>query len=328
MNSEMNLVVIGGGSGLSVLLSGLKTKFSNITAVVTVADDGGGSGVLREDLGMLPPGDIRNCIIALANTEPTMKELLKYRFDSGRLKGQSFGNLLIAAMNGISENFEHAIKKISEILAVKGKVLPVTMEDVHLIAELENGKKIRGESYIPTQVIKEKSRIKEIFYDREDVEALPEVIQSIYSADIILVGPGSLFTSIIPNIIIPEVKKALINTKSKKIYLANLMTQPGETDDFTIKDHLDALEYHLGRNVFDYLIANNGVIESDVKENYKRQGSEFLKLTSDERRIIQTQMEVYEANLVEVVKGYVRHDSKKIATLLPELIDVKIFNKS
>lgn len=326
MKSELNIVVIGGGTGLSVLLRGLKHRFNNITAIVTVADDGGGSGVLREDLGMLPPGDIRSCIIALANTEPTMEKLLQYRFEDGRLKGQSFGNLFIAAMDGISKNFEFAVKKISDIFAITGRVLPVSNEDVNLVAYLENGKKVKGESNIPKQVIKERSKIKKIEYFEENVKSVKEVPIAIKEADIILIGPGSLYTSIMPSLIIEDVKESLINTNAKIGFVSNLMTQSGETDSYLIKDHIQATIDHIGYNIYDYVIVNNGLIKKSDKERYHKDGSEFLSVTkSDIEYFNSKNIQLVEDDFVEVVKGYVRHDSLKIANMLEKLIDIKIY---
>lgn len=326
MESELNIVVIGGGTGLSILLKGLKTRFNNITAIVTVADDGGGSGILREDLGMLPPGDIRSCIIALANTEPTMEKLLQYRFEEGRLKGQCFGNLFIAAMNGISGNFEFAIEKISDILAITGRVLPVSNEDVHLVAYLENGTVVNGESNIPKKVIEEKSRIKNIEYNKNNVKSVSEVPIAIMNADIILIGPGSLYTSIMPSLIIDDVQKSLKKTNSKIIFVSNLMTQHGETDNYLVKDHIEASINHIGENIFDYVLVNNGKINKDDKERYQKDGSEFLLVTDkDQKYFKKNKIQLIEDDIVEVVKGYVRHDSIKIATMLEKLIDIKIY---
>jgi len=328
MESELKIVVIGGGTGLSILLKGLKTRYSNITAIVTVADDGGGSGVLREDLGMLPPGDIRSCILALANTEPVMEKLLKYRFEEGRLKGQSFGNLFIAAMNGISQNFEYAIEKISDILAVTGKVLPVSNEDVNLVAYLENGSIINGESNIPSQVIKENSKIKRIEYNKKNVRSVQAVPKAIMEADIILVGPGSLYTSIMPCLIIEDVKNALLKTESKIVYVTNLMTQHGETDDYNIKDHVEASIKHIGENIYDYVIVNSGEINDNDRKRYHKENSEFLIVTDEDREYFnENNIEIIEDNLLEVVKGYVRHDSVKVANMINSLIEIKIYDK-
>ena len=204
------IVVVGGGTGLSTMLRGLKKHSHNITAIVTVADDGGGSGDLRNDLGMLPPGDVRNCILALANTEPVMDDLLNYRFKDGRLKGQSFGNLFLAAMNGISINFEDAVQKMSSVLAVRGQVLPVTLDYMELEAILENGNIIKGESNIPDAVIKQKSKIKELRIIPEEADALGDALIAIEEADAIILGPGSLYTSILPNLLVKDITKAIV----------------------------------------------------------------------------------------------------------------------
>lgn len=203
------IVVVGGGTGLSTMLRGLKYYTSNITAIVTVADDGGGSGALREDLGMLPPGDIRNCILALADTEPLMEELLQYRFTDGRLKNQSFGNLFLAAMDGVSENFEDAVQKMSSVLAVTGKVLPVTLEDMKLVAELENGNVIEGESQIPEEAIKQNSRIKKLMIEPRDAKPLQDAIRAIEEAMCYSSSPGSLYTSIIPNLLVKDIADSI-----------------------------------------------------------------------------------------------------------------------
>ena len=191
--NKAKVVVIGGGTGQSIFLRGLKKITPNITAIVTVADDGGGSGVLRSDLGMLPPGDIRNCLLALANTEPTMQEVMQYRFEEGGLKGQSFGNLFLAAMNGLYGNFETAVYKLSEIFNITGRVLPVTLESIDLIAKLKNGNIIKGESKIPKEVRKQKSKIEEVYLEPKDAKPLSEGINSIYEADYVIMGPGSIY---------------------------------------------------------------------------------------------------------------------------------------
>jgi 2-phospho-L-lactate transferase/gluconeogenesis factor (CofD/UPF0052 family) len=203
------IVVIGGGTGLSTMLRGLKYYTSNITAIVTVGDDGGGSGTLREDLGILPPGDIRNCILALADTEPLMEDLLQYRFKDGTLKGQSFGNLFLAAMDGISDNFEDAVQKMSSVLAVTGKVLPVTLDDMQLEAILENGNKVIGESQIPVEALNQKSKIKKLMINPENAEPLKDALDAIKEADAIVIGPGSLYTSIIPNLLVKKISNSV-----------------------------------------------------------------------------------------------------------------------
>lgn len=314
--NETNVVVIGGGTGLSTMLRGLKKYTSNITAIVTVGDDGGGSGKLREDLGMLPPGDIRNCILALADTEPLMQDLLQYRFTEGSLKGQSFGNLFLAAMAGISENFEAAVQKMSSVLAVKGKVLPVTLADMKLVAELENGGIVEGESKIPSEAVIRKSRIKKLSIEPEDAEPLHEAIKAIEKADIIIMGPGSLYTSIVPNLLVKGISQAICKSKAKKVYISNVMTQPGETDKFKVSDHLRVLmHYGVAENI-DYVIANNGVIPPEISERYAKEGAELVIL--DYENINDLNVNILETDLITIAKGYVKHNAEKLAQIIIE----------
>lgn len=313
-NNEAKVVVIGGGTGLSTMLRGLKQYTSHITAIVTVGDDGGGSGKLREDLGMLPPGDIRNCILALADTEPLMEDLLQYRFTEGSLKGQCFGNLFLAAMAGISENFEDAVQKMSSVLAVKGKVLPVTLDDMKLIAELENGEIIEGESKIPSEVIVRKTRIKKIAIKPIDAKPLEEAIKAINNADVIIMGPGSLYTSIIPNLLVKGIPEAICKSPAKKVYISNVMTQPGETDGFKVSNHLKVLmDYGVAENI-DYVIANNGIIPPDIKEKYAKENAELVVL--DYENISNLNVNVIEADLIKITKRYVKHNAEKLAELI------------
>ena len=313
-NNEAKVVVIGGGTGLSTMLRGLKQYTSHITAIVTVGDDGGGSGKLREDLGMLPPGDIRNCILALADTEPLMEDLLQYRFTEGSLKGQCFGNLFLAAMAGISENFEDAVQKMSSVLDVKGKVLPVTLDDMKLIAELENGEIIEGESKRPSEVIVRKTRIKKIAIKPIDAKPLEEAIKAINNADVIIMGPGSLYTSIIPNLLVKGIPEAICKSPAKKVYISNVMTQPGETDGFKVSNHLKVLmDYGVAENI-DYVIANNGIIPPDIKEKYAKENAELVVL--DYENISNLNVNVIEADLIKITKRYVKHNAEKLAELI------------
>ena len=317
------IVVIGGGTGLSTMLRGLKYYTSNITAIVTVGDDGGGSGKLREDLGMLPPGDIRNCILALADTEPIMKELLQYRFKDGRLKNQSFGNLFLAAMAGISDNFEDAVQKMSSVLAVTGKVLPVTLDDMKLIADLENGSVVEGESIIPEEVIKQKSKIKQLRINPERAKPLMDALVAIKEADAIVMGPGSLYTSIIPNLLVEDIVEGINKSDAIKIYISNVMTQPGETDDFAVSDHIKTLMKYNGKNSIDYVIANNGTIPEEIKERYLKKGSKLVDLDYD--NIKDLNVEVLETDLIKIAKGYVKHDSDHLAQILmTTILDKKL----
>ena len=313
-NNETKVVVIGGGTGLSTMLRGLKQYTSHITAIVTVGDDGGGSGKLREDLGMLPPGDIRNCILALADTEPLMEDLLQYRFTEGSLKGQCFGNLFLAAMAGISENFEDAVQKMSSVLAVKGKVLPVTLDDMKLVAELENGEIIEGESKIPSEVIVRKTRIKKLAIKPIDAKPLEEAIKAINNADVIIMGPGSLYTSIIPNLLVKGIPEAICKSPAKKVYISNVMTQPGESDDFSVSHHLRTImNYGIADNI-DYVVANNGIIPPDIKEKYARENAELVVL--DYENISKLNVNVIESDLIKITKRYVKHNAEKLAELI------------
>ena len=317
------VVVIGGGTGLSTMLRGLKLYTRNITAIVTVGDDGGGSGKLRADLGMLPPGDIRNCILALADTEPIMEDLLQYRFNEGSLKGQSFGNLFLAAMAGISENFEDAVQKMSSVLAVTGKVLPVTLDDMKLIAELENGNIVEGESIIPDEVVNQKTKIKKLKINPEKARPLIDALFAIKDADAIVMGPGSLYTSIIPNLLVEDIVDAIEKSDAIKIYISNVMTQPGETDDFSVSDHIKTLIKYSGKNNIDYVIANNGTIPEEIKERYLNKGSKLVELDYD--NIKDLNVEVIETDLIKIAKGYVKHDSDHLAQILmTTILDKKL----
>ncbi len=316
-------VVIGGGTGLSVLLRGMKQITSNISAVVTVADDGGGSGVLREDLGMLPPGDIRSCLLALAEMEPTMEALLQYRFTEGALKGQSFGNLFVASMNGISENFEEAVKKMGEVLAVKGRVYPVTLEDITLFAQLVNGKVIKGESKIPIKSIEENSPIDFVFLRPRRPSPLPEVIAAIETAEVIILGPGSLFTSIIPNLLINQVTDKINKSKGLVVYLPNLMTQPGETDHFSVHQHVEELMKNTGLEKLDLVLANSQKVSEDVMKKYQDEGAEMVLPGDEDRSYFKKKnIKFLEVEAVEVKSNYVRHDALKVSRLIhSQLID-------
>ena len=315
-STDPNVVVIGGGTGQSVFLRGLKKRTRNITAIVTVADDGGGSGVLREDLGMLPPGDI----LALANIEPTMNEVMQYRFTEGALKGQSFGNLFLAAMNGLYGNFEVALYKMSQIFAITGKVLPVTLNDINLIAKLKNGKIVKGESRIPKEVKDDKTYIERVYLDEQDAVPLDEVINSIENADIIIMGPGSLYTSIIPNLLVNGVVDAIEKSKAPKVYICNIMTQPGETDDHNVLDHVNAIVKHTNKNIIDYVISNNEVLPKEMIDRYQKDGAKQVILDDKQRKILKTMgAKTIEENLIEIKNNYIRHDAGHISDIVINL---------
>lgn len=323
LTKRPKVVVIGGGTGLSVLLRGLKDFTSNITAIVTVADDGGGSGILREDLGMLPPGDIRSCILALANTEPTMEKLLQYRFDEGKLKGQSFGNLFIAAMNGIYGNFEIAIKEMSNVLAVTGRVLPMTLEDVELYAKLKNGTVIKGESNIPEQNKKIGSEIDSVFIKPHNSKPLKEALEAIKEADCIVLGPGSLYTSVIPNLLIRDITYRIWKSNAVKVYVPNIMTQPGETDNYDVLKQTEALLRHSKKNIIDYIITNVGAIPNSILKLYEnKDGAKPIIITEEqEKALMRKGIRIIKDNLVDVKKNYIRHDAVKVSQIIIELVN-------
>nr|WP_314278882.1 YvcK family protein [uncultured Peptostreptococcus sp.] len=323
---DPKVVVIGGGTGQAVFLRGLKQETKNITAVVTVADDGGGSGVLREDLGMLPPGDIRNCLLALSNMEPAMSEVMKYRFQDGSLRGQSFGNLFLAAMTGIYGNFETAVYKMGQVFAVTGRVLPVSLDNINLIAELENGETVLGESNIPCKVRKTNSQIKKLYLDKPDAKPLDEVITSIKAADVIAIGPGSLYTSILPNLLVEGVVDALSTTRAPKIYVCNIMTQPGETGNKNVLEHIKVIIDHAGINFIDYVLVNNEYLPKGVFERYAKNESQLVTLDNDQRLGLEKLgIRCIEEKLIEIKKGYIRHDAELVSKAV---VDIAISEKT
>lgn len=287
------VVVIGGGTGLSTLLRGLKEYTSNITAVVTVADDGGSSGKLRGELGMPPPGDIRNCLVALADTEPLLETLFQYRFKRGEgLGGHSFGNLFLAAMSQIL-GFTDAIKASGKVLAIRGKVLPVTEENIKLKAICDDGREIWGESNIGGTL----GAIRRLELVPGDCKALPEVLEAIAAADAIVVGPGSLYTSLLPNLLVGGVVEAIAASKAVKMFVCNIMTQMQETRSFTASEHLEAIYRHVGPNLFDYIIVNNQPIGDDLLQRYAQEGAEPVKI--DWERLRKLEIRVLAADLLQ-----------------------------
>lgn len=313
------IVTIGGGTGLSVLLRGLKKLTSNLTAIVAVSDDGGGSGTLREDMGMLPPGDIRNCLVALANTEPILEKLMQYRFKDGNLKGQSFGNLFIAALNDICGSFDEAVKEMSNVLAITGKVLPVTLEDIILFAELEDGTIIKGESQIPIDQQTANQRIKKISIRPSNCNAFPEALEAIEHADAVILGPGSLYTSIIPNLLIKDISKAIQSSNALKIYIGNLMTQQGETIGYSLGDHINTIYQHADRLKIDYAIVNNGRIPQYLLEKYRIENASPVKIDYNVMRSMN--IKIIERDFVSVEKDFLRHNYNYLSEVIFELIN-------
>ncbi|AZN39143.1 gluconeogenesis factor YvcK family protein [Paenibacillus albus] len=309
------IVVIGGGTGLSVMLRGLKEKPLDITAIVTVADDGGSSGILRNELQMPPPGDIRNVLIALADVEPLLSDMLQYRFNSGTgLAGHSLGNLMLAAMTDISGDFVSGVRMLSKVLAVRGRVLPAAGEAIVLKAETVDGMIITGESSIP----KAGKAIKRVFIEPPDVEPLEEAVEAIKQADAILIGPGSLYTSIIPNLLVPKLAESIVDSNAVKMFVCNVMTQPGETDNYSVSDHLAAVHAHIGHHLFDYVIVNDGEIPEQVQMKYAERGAKAVHLDLEE--VKRRGYEVVADRLV-LFRTYLRHDAVRLSHHIYQLVE-------
>ena len=309
LNRGAKVVAIGGGTGLSMLLRGIKKYTSNITAIVTVGDDGGSSGRLREEMGILPPGDIRNCIAALGDDEDLITELFQYRFKAGEgLEGHSFGNLFLTALCAITGNMVKAIKESANVLNIRGVVLPATLDDMKLGAEFEDGRVVHGESSIPEA----HGQIKQLFTEPANCTALPEAITAIGEADLIILGPGSLYTSVIPNLLVNGIVEALLKSKAKKIYVCNIMTQPGETTDYTVASHINALLKHAkGKKIIDAVLVNNS-LPDNISDGYAKSGSIPVRL--DMENIAPIGVEIVSQKLIQENKeGLVRHSSNRVA---------------
>lgn len=307
------IVVLGGGTGMPVLLRGLKAYTANLTAIVTSADDGGSSGRLRKDLGVLPPGDVRNCLLALAATEPLLEKLFQYRFDRGEgLEGHAFGNLFLAAMERITGDFQEAIVQSSHVLAVQGKVLAATRQPITLLAQMENGTWIRGESAIP----RSGQAIKTIRLEPQDPRTSTEVVQALKDAEAIVIAPGSLWTSILPVLIVPRVREALGVASGVKIYVQNLMTQPGETDHMTAADHVRTIDEHVP-GITRWVVVNGTPIDPTVLERYKSRGA--FPIATDENSLRARGKDVLTTDLIAPGR-FVRHDSDKLARAVLQIV--------
>lgn len=304
------IVVVGGGTGLSVLLSGLKEYTSNLAAIVTVADDGGSSGRLRQEFDILPPGDIRNCLVALADAPTLMRDLFQFRFDtSSELNGHNFGNLFITVMTRLTGDFEKAIKETSKVLALRGQVIPSTLDSVVLVAEHRDGSVTEGENKIPSVRIP----ISRITLKPVHPRATPEAIRAIKEAQVIILGPGSLYTSILPNLLIKEITQSIVESNALKVYVCNVMTQPGETDEYSVSEHIKNLVRHSHPRIFDYCIVNNGHIPHDVLKRYAKQKS--YPVAADPENIKNMGYRVMEGDIVSVSE-VIRHDPGKLANLI------------
>lgn len=311
------IVAMGGGTGLSTLLRGLKHQSSNITAVVTVTDDGGSSGRLIQDKNMIPPGDIRNCMVALSDAEKAMTDLFQHRFrgDSGTLSGHSIGNLLIAAMvDQAGGDFEKAVQIASDVLAIRGRVLPATLDHVRLRAQFVDGTEACGE----TRIVETNKRIARLFLDPEDCRAHPSAIEAIRTADLICIGPGSVYTSVIPNLLVPGIAEALREAKAPKVYICNVMTQPGESDDFTASEHVRAILDNAGEKIFDYVLVNTGQPSQSLLEKYRSVGSNLVEADID--RIRQMGLRVLKGDITSDI-DVVRHDPMKVVQRLLSLLE-------
>ena len=315
------IVAIGGGTGLSTMLRGLKLHTRNLTAIVTVADDGGGSGVLREDLGMPPPGDIRHCMEALANAEPVMEQLLSYRFPSGsgRLTGQSFGNLILAALNGIYPSFDEAVARMSEVLAISGRILPVTNENVQLEATFENGTSVVGESKIFQFKKEQDCRIRSVRLLPERPAALPAAVEAIEEAELILLGPGSLYTSVIPNLLVDGIAEAVCRSKALKLYICNIMTQDGETEGMTASDHVAALLDHSGPGLVDLCLCNSAPVRPGLLERYREEDA--IPITVDKEAIEALGVELVARPVSSETSNYARHSVTRLAQAVMEIYE-------
>jgi uncharacterized cofD-like protein len=323
---SFRVVALGGGTGLSTLLRGLKEyvfrvadehaslerPIADLAAIVTVTDDGGSSGRLRRENRILPPGDIRNCMVALSKDEALLGRLFQYRFHAGRgLIGHNFGNLFLAALTHVTGDFTEAIRVSSKVLAIRGRIFPSTLSNVHLVATLENGRVVHGE----TSITASRTPIKKLHLSPRRVRPLPKAIEAIKQADLILLGPGSLYTSILPNLLIPEIANAIARSKAPRVYIANLMTQPGETSGYALADHLRAIQMHVPFRVIDWVVANRKSVSPDVARRYRSQGAEPVAI--DLPALQKLGFRVILDNLLEE-HGVIRHDTKRLSRLLLE----------
>lgn len=312
---QLKIVLIGGGTGLSVLARGLKSYPIDITAIVTVADDGGSTGKIRDEMDMPAPGDVRNVLAALSDIEPTLEALFQYRFDEDKISGHSLGNLLIAAMTNITHDFGHAIKELSRILNIKGRVIPSTISSVSLNAEMEDGEIVSGESNIPMK----NKKIKRVFLEPPNVEPMDEALEALLEADLIVMGPGSLYTSVISNLCVQGIARAIVQSEAKKLYVSNIMTQPGETDDYTVTDHVKAIHSQLGDKSLDFVIANQIDFDQKILNRYQAKGAK--PVYCDEAELSREGVKVVTGKNLALISqdDYVRHDTEMLATLIYEI---------
>lgn len=307
------IVVIGGGTGLSALLRGLKEYTVNLTAIVTVADDGGSSGRLRHEMGILPPGDVRNCLVALADRENVMENLLSYRFEAGTLAGHNLGNLFLAGLTDIFGDFQKGIEQVSKVFALRGNVYPSTLEQVVLCAELAGGQLVKGETAVRTTA----GKIQRVFLEPENPAAVPDALKALEEADLIVLGPGSLYTSVLPNLLVPSLREKIRAVAAPCVYVCNIMTEPGETDDYQAADHLQALIDHCGPGFVDAVLANKQDIPPSLLANYAREGAEPVR--GDARAVEWLGVKYFESDLAQI-GDVVRHDPHLLARELMSIL--------
>ena len=308
---SVNICTIGGGTGSSVLLRGLKNCTDFLTAIVTVSDDGGSSGILRKELGVLPPGDFRNCVAALSDSENIIKELFDYRFDQGKgLKGHSLGNLLIAAMSDITGNFEEGLNQSAKILGAKGTVLPSSLDDIVLQAKLTDGSQVNGESFIPFK----KGKISSVNLNPESAKGTDSAINALLKADLIIVGPGSLYTSLIPPLLVKDLTNVIKESSALKIYICNVATQKGETDGFSVYDHIVAIEQHTYKDIFDYIVADEN--DNTPITTHDETPITISKNDQDNPKVLQFDIKSAEHSL--------RHDSNKLSNCIKKIYNLWI----
>lgn len=312
--NQPKIVVLGGGTGMPVLLKGLKEYSIDLSTIVTVSDDGGSTGKIRAEMDIPAPGDIRNVIAALSDVDPELKELFQYRFQiDNRLLGHSLGNLVLTAMNSLTGDFYSAVDKVSELFHVKGSIFPIVNKSIVLHAEMTDGTIVSGESNIP---VKHK-RIKRIFITPDELEPNPKVVKAILDADLIVISPGSLYTSILPNMIIGGVADAINHTKAKVVYVSNMMTQFGETEGYTATDHVEAIYNHIGNDTIDTLIVHDKPIHHDILAPYQKEHS--LPVKYDRDRLHLFDIEVLEEDIVEYSNGMIRHNTERLSEMLYEM---------
>ncbi|GAA4073035.1 YvcK family protein [Amphibacillus indicireducens] len=316
-SKNKKVTVIGGGTGMPVLLRGLKHYPIDLSAIVTVADDGGSSGRLRTEMSMPAPGDIRNVIAALSEVEPMMEKLFQHRFTNGEgLTGHSMGNLFLAAMTAVTGDFYTGIKEIAKVFKVKGRIYPIANQNVFLNAEMLDGEIIVGESKIPLA----NKQIKRVFVEPKMIIPLPEAIEAVRQSDLVVISPGSLYTSTLPNLVVPKIANALSETRGQVVYICNVMTEVGETSGYTVADHAQAIIDHVGEGCVDKIIVHNKKITESVREKYAEENAEPVEYDLD--RLASLGLEIIEADIIDEQQKYLRHDYKKVAEILCTLIGI------